>query len=84
MFTVYIVQCADTTLYTGCTNNLVKRLAEHNTGKNGAKYTRARRPVKLVHYETFRTLKAGRRREAAIKRLTRKQKMLLYNPKKSI
>ena len=76
-FTVYILKCADKTLYTGCTNNLVKRLREHNSSKAGAKYTRARRPVKLVHLEKFRTLKAGRRREAEIKRLTRKQKLQL-------
>ena len=49
----YIVQCADGTLYTGWTNCLQKRLKAHNEGKAGAKYTRSKRPVKLVYYEGF-------------------------------
>lgn len=77
MQTVYILKCSDGTLYTGCTNNIEKRLREHNFGKAGAKYTRARRPVQMVYSENFRTLKAGRKREAEIKRLTRDEKMLL-------
>ncbi|MDO8505102.1 MAG: GIY-YIG nuclease family protein [bacterium] len=76
-YTVYILKCADKTLYTGCTNNLEKRLREHNYGTAGAKYTRARRPVKLVFSKTFRTLAAGRKREAEIKRLTRREKFKL-------
>ena len=48
----YIVECKDGTLYTGWTNNLEKRIADHNNGR-GAKYTRARNPVTLVYYETF-------------------------------
>lgn len=79
MQTVYILKCADKSLYTGCTNNLPKRLKEHNGGKAGAKYTRARRPVKLVYSEVYRTFAKGRRREAEIKRLTRKEKMELIN-----
>lgn len=49
----YIVECKDGTLYTGWTNNLEKRIADHNSGK-GAKYTRARKPVTLVYYETLK------------------------------
>ena len=73
----YIVQCADGTLYTGWTNFLQKRLKAHNEGKAGAKYTRSKRPVKLVYYEGFETKEEAMRREYAIKQLTRKQKLNL-------
>lgn len=76
---VYILQCADTTYYTGCTNDLKKRLKEHNTSKNGAKYTRMRRPVVLKYTETFPSISEARSREAEIKRLTRKNKILLVH-----
>ena len=55
----YIVQCADGTLYTGWTNCLARRMKAHNEGKAGAKYTRAKRPVKLVYYEGFATKRRG-------------------------
>lgn len=83
-FTVYILKCADQSLYTGCTNNLEKRLVEHNSKKSGAKYTRARRPVQLVFKQVFRTLARGRAREAEIKRLTRLAKLLLIKKSKKI
>lgn len=73
-FFVYILKCADGTYYTGCTNNLTKRISEHNTTKKGAKYTRMRRPVRLVYQETLATLREARAREAEIKRLERKEK----------
>jgi putative endonuclease len=76
-YTVYILECSDSTLYTGCTNNLKKRIAEHNGGVNGAKYTRARRPVKAVFLEEYSSLAEGRKREAEIKRMTRKEKLKL-------
>lgn len=69
----YILKCADNSLYTGWTNNLKKRLEDHNLGK-GAKYTRARLPVALVYYETYDTREEAMRREAAIKKLSRPQK----------
>ncbi|MDO8552043.1 MAG: GIY-YIG nuclease family protein [bacterium] len=71
----YILECADKTLYVGCTNNLEKRLREHNGAKNGAHYTKIRRPVILKHSEKFRSLAKARAREAEIKRWTRKQKI---------
>lgn len=71
---VYIVECSDTTFYTGCTNNLEKRLKQHNDAKAGAHYTKLRRPVKLVYKEEFDTISEARKREAQIKRLTRRQK----------
>lgn len=72
----YIVECADQTLYTGWTNNLEKRIEKHNLGQ-GAKYTRNRRPVKLVYWEEFAEKKEAMQREAAIKKLTRSAKLLL-------
>ena len=73
---VYIVRCADGTLYTGCTNDLSRRLAAHNAGK-GAKYTRSRRPVELVYREKVPDKSAALRREAAIKGLSRGEKLAL-------
>ncbi len=74
---VYMLECADGTLYVGCTNNLERRILEHNVSKKGARYTKNRRPVKLVYSEQALTLAAGRKREAEIKRLSRVQKLEL-------
>ena len=73
----YIVQCADGTLYTGWTNCLARRMKAHNEGKAGAKYTRAKRPVKLMYYEGFTSKSEALKREATLKRLSRKQKIKL-------
>ena len=73
---VYIVECADGTLYSGWTNDLKKRIAAHNAG-DGAKYTRSRRPVKLRYYETFEEKSKALRRECALKKLTRAEKIAL-------
>lgn len=75
MYFVYILECADTTLYVGCTNDLEKRLKQHNGAKAGAHYTKIRRPVTLKHFERFRSLAKARAREAEIKRLTREKKL---------
>ena len=72
----YIVECADGTLYSGWTNDLEKRIAAHNAG-DGAKYTRSRRPVKLRYYETFEEKSKALRRECALKKLTRAEKIAL-------
>lgn len=72
----YMVKCKDGTLYTGWTNNLEKRLADHNSGK-GAKYTKSRRPVQLVYYESYETKEEAMRREYTIKRMSRKEKLQL-------
>lgn len=74
---VYVVACADATLYTGSAHNVFARIHEHNTTKAGAKYTRARRPVKLVYSKILPNRKAALKREAKIKQLTRKQKLQL-------
>ena len=74
----YILKCADDTLYCGWTNNLEKRLAAHNAG-TAAKYTRTRRPVKLVYYEEFETKQEAMSREFHIKRMSRLEKLELIN-----
>ena len=77
----YIVKCKDGTLYTGWTNNLEKRIKDHNDGK-GAKYTKTRLPVELVYYETFETKEEAMSREYGIKQLSRKEKDELIGKKK--
>jgi putative endonuclease len=77
MHHVYILECADESLYIGCTNDLKKRLHQHNNSKSGAHYTKIRRPVKLVYSEQYSTLSEARAREAEIKRWPRKEKMKL-------
>ena len=72
----YIVECADGSLYCGWTNNLEKRIADHNAGK-GAKYTKSRLPVKLVYHETFETKEEAMSREWHIKQLRREAKLEL-------
>lgn len=72
----YILKCNDNSLYTGWTNDITHRLKMHNEGK-GAKYTRGRGPVELVYLEKFETKQEAMSREAKIKRLTRKEKLLL-------
>ena len=74
---VYIVRCADRTLYTGVAKDLPQRIAAHNDGR-GAKYTRQRLPVKLVYSESAPDRGAARRRELQIKRLTRAAKRALF------
>ena len=69
----YIVKCADGSFYTGWTNNLEKRVRDHNVGK-GAKYTKSRRPVVLVYYELFETKEEAMSRRYAIKQLNRQKK----------
>ena len=74
----YIVECSDHTLYTGWTNDLEKHIEAHNTGK-GAKYTKTRRPVRLVYFETFATKEEAMSREYHIKRMSRQEKIKLIS-----
>ena len=73
---VYMLECADTSLYTGITTNLDRRVAEHDAGK-GAKYTKGRGPFRLVYCETCEGRAEASRRETAIKSLGRVHKLLL-------
>ena len=82
MAVVYILQCADGTLYTGWTTDLGRRLRAHNSGQ-GAKYTRGRRPVCLVYHEEQATRSVAQRREAAIRRLSRVDKLKLIERKRN-
>ena len=75
-YLVYILRCGDGTLYTGCTNDLPRRIRAHQSGR-GAKYTRSRLPVELVYQEAVPDRSAALRREAAIKRLDRRRKLAL-------
>ena len=74
----YIVLCNDGTYYTGWTNDIEKRVKTHNEGK-GAKYTKTRRPVTLVYYESFQTKEEAMRREWEIKQMKRGEKEKLFN-----
>lgn len=74
----YILECSDGSYYTGWTNNLKKRIDEHNNG-TGAKYTRGRAPVILKYYEQYNTKQKAMKREYEIKKLTRKEKQILIN-----
>lgn len=74
----YIVRCSDGSLYTGWTTDLKKRVAAHNAGK-GAKYTKSRRPVKLVYAESFGTKEEAMKREYAVKHMSRQKKLKLIN-----
>lgn len=76
---LYIVRCADNSLYTGITTNLKRRTNEHNSSKLGAKYTRARRPVKLVYHELFDDRSSVSIRESEIKKMTSAQKRQLIS-----
>jgi putative endonuclease len=72
---VYMVRCNDGTLYTGITNDLEKRIAAHNSGKDGARYTRSRKPVKLVYSEEAGSKSTAAKLEYKIKQMTRAKKM---------
>ena len=74
---VYILECNDGSLYTGITTNIAKRLDEHNTKNTGAKYTKVRRPVKLVYQEVSENRSTASKREYAIKKFTRLKKLQL-------
>ena len=75
---VYIVECADGTYYTGYTTNIERRLNEHNFSiKKAAKYTRSRRPVKLVYSESYDSISSAMKREYQIKKMSRNQKIKL-------
>ncbi|MFA6314849.1 MAG: GIY-YIG nuclease family protein [Candidatus Paceibacterota bacterium] len=82
IYYTYILRCADDSLYVGCTNDLEKRLFQHNNSKRGAHYTKIRRPVILVYHEKFVTLRKARGREAELKSWRREQKLALVGTKK--
>lgn len=82
MYQLYILECADQTLYTGITVDVKRRVAEHNSSKLGAKYTRARRPVKVVYSKKFRSRSTASKAEAQVKNLSRAEKLSLIKKQK--
>jgi putative endonuclease len=77
MYYLYILKCADKTLYAGIAVDLERRIKEHNSSSRGAKYTRARRPVKLVYSKKFRNRSLASIAEARMKNLSRLEKLKL-------
>ena len=75
----YIVQCSDNSLYTGITTDIERRVDEHNTSNKGAKYTKTRRPVKLVYTESHTDRSTSSKREYEIKKLNRTDKLKLID-----
>ena len=80
---VYIVECSDGSYYTGITTDTKRRLLEHNYSFKSAKYTRSRRPVKLIYEEASHDRSSASKREYEIKKMKRKQKILLVNSEKN-
>ena len=76
---LYVLQCSDGTLYTGVTTDIDRRLNEHNTSSKGAKYTKIRRPVKLVYWIDFKDRSTAQKAEYKFKQLTREQKEKIIN-----
>jgi putative endonuclease len=80
----YIVRCADTTLYCGQTNNLKRRLKEHNSGASkSAQYTKIRRPVELIYHEKYETIQLAMKREREVKKWAKEKKEALVGSNKS-
>ncbi|HAM88887.1 TPA: endonuclease [Candidatus Falkowbacteria bacterium] len=95
MWHVYILCCADKTLYTGITTDLERRVQEHNGGRKGARYTRVRQPSRLVYHRAFSSRATAAREEYRIKTLAKPEKLVLIalqpkrlalkkNPKKRV
>ena len=80
---VYILQCSDGSLYTGITNDVDRRLHEHNNTSRGAKYTKSRRPVKLKYVRIFKDRSSASKEEARIKKLSRSDKFKLFFSKET-
>ncbi|MDC1536412.1 GIY-YIG nuclease family protein [Candidatus Thioglobus sp.] len=84
IWTIYILECSDKTLYCGITNNIENRLKQHNGEiKGGAKYTRSRQPLELVYQESALSRSEALKREIVIKKMTRKTKTALISLNKS-
>ncbi len=84
MYYVYILRCADKTLYCGYTNDIDRRVKEHNECKIGAHYTKTRRPVQLLYSEIFKTKKEAILREIEIKKMTRERKLEIIRDTNSL
>ncbi|MEC8977603.1 MAG: GIY-YIG nuclease family protein [Pseudomonadota bacterium] len=76
---LYVLQCSDGSYYTGVTTDIKRRLNEHNNSNRGAKYTRTRRPVKLIYFSEYDTRSSAQKAEHTFKKLSRKRKEMLTN-----
>ncbi len=76
-YTLYLLRCNDSTLYTGITVDIKRRILEHNSSDKGAKYTRSRRPCVMVYHEQFNTKSEALKREIAIKKMSKAKKETL-------
>lgn len=83
MYVLYILRCSDGTLYTGITTDLKRRIVEHNSSPRGARYTRSRRPVRLVYQRPLRTRVTASRAEYRLKRMSRVEKTRLIKHPRS-
>ncbi len=81
---LYVVSCSDGSLYTGVTTNLDRRVREHNTGKRGAKYTKTRRPVKLLWSKEYESRSEAQSAEYKFKQLFRAQKLQIINKREDV
>ena len=81
---LYVVNCSDGTLYTGVTTNIDRRVHEHNTSKRGAKYTKTRRPVKLLWSKEYASRSEAQSAEYEFKRLFHKQKLQIINKREDV
>lgn len=80
MYYLYLLRCSDNSLYCGQTNNLQRRVREHNSDKfKSAKYTKGRRPVELVYFEKYKTINEALKREIQIKKMTKIKKERLVS-----
>ena len=84
MYYLYILECSDKTLYTGITTDLARRIEEHNGRKTGAKYTKGRRPVRVVYSRKFKSRSLASREEGRIKKLKASEKLALIKNQKGI
>ena len=84
MYYVYILICADETLYTGITTDLKRRIIEHNSSKLGARYTSSRRPSKIIYSQKFKNRSSALKEEARIKKLKRNKKMELIKKQRDL
>jgi putative endonuclease len=83
-YTVYLLECADGTFYTGVTTDMARRLIEHNEGTKGAKYTKARRPVSLVYEEACTSRSDAQKREHVLRTLSHAHKLALISSRTSL
>ncbi|MEK7495531.1 MAG: GIY-YIG nuclease family protein [Patescibacteria group bacterium] len=77
MYYLYLLRCSDNTLYCGQTKDLERRIEEHNSDASKSKYTRSRRPVKLVYFEKYKTINETLKREFEIKKMSKAKKETL-------